>query len=160
MDLLEKRKRQAAYQRRYAAKYPEKVRENSLRWAKNNPERANALVVKYRTANPEKAKASAEKWKANNPEKLREVRARNNVKRRSNPSVPAWGNKFFIAEIYDLAQRRTKATGVEWEVDHIVPLCSKVVSGLHVEHNLQVILKTHNRAKSNKYWPDMPQQGV
>jgi 5-methylcytosine-specific restriction endonuclease McrA len=45
---------------------------------------------------------------------------------------------------------------VKHEVDHIVPLKSPLVCGLHVEHNLQVIPATQNRRKHNRVWPDMP----
>ena len=63
-----------------------------------------------------------------------------------------------MEEIYDLAARKTalKTGGVDrWEVDHIVPLQSPIVCGLHVEHNLQVIPASKNRSKHNRHWPDM-----
>lgn len=59
-------------------------------------------------------------------------------------------------EAHELAQLRMAATGVEWEVDHIVPLQSKLVCGLHNEFNLAVITKSENLTKRNYYWPDMP----
>ena len=69
---------------------------------------------------------------------------------------PAWANDFFIREAYHLAKLRTLATGYPWHVDHIVPLKSDLVCGLHVEHNLQVIPASENVRKQNFYWPDMP----
>ncbi|MGH7088389.1 MAG: hypothetical protein ACREE4_23275 [Stellaceae bacterium] len=45
----------------------------------------------------------------------------------------------------------TETTGIIHEVDHIVPLHGRTVSGLHVETNLQVIPKSVNRQKSNRY---------
>jgi hypothetical protein len=59
-------------------------------------------------------------------------------------------------EIYHLARIRTKSTGVIHHVDHIVPLRSKLVCGLHVPENLQVIEGKLNLRKNNKWWPDMP----
>lgn len=74
-------------------------------------------------------------------------------------ATPKWANHFFIEEIYELAQRRSKLKSgghAKWHVDHIVPLQSRLVCGLHVEHNLQVIPAIANRKKHNKFWPDMP----
>ena len=105
-------------------------------------------------AKPEKTKANNQRWYANN---LAWSTAKTQWRRAQKRHVtPAWANQFFISEIYDLAQRRTKATGIEWHVDHIVPLRSNIVSGLHVEQNLRVIPKSTNLAKGNRHWPDMP----
>lgn len=65
-----------------------------------------------------------------------------------------WSNRRKILLFYRLAQRLSMETGVEHEVDHIVPLQGRLVSGLHVEANLQVILKTENRRKFNHFQPE------
>jgi hypothetical protein len=41
-------------------------------------------------------------------------------------------------------------------VDHIVPLVSKFVCGLHCEANLQLLPGPENQRKGNRVWPDMP----
>jgi len=66
-------------------------------------------------------------------------------------ATPKWANRFFMAEAYELAQLRTKITGIHWEVDHIIPVKSKHVCGLHVEHNLQVVPANWNKTKSNSW---------
>lgn len=68
----------------------------------------------------------------------------------SKRATPTWAIPFFIGEIYHLAQLRTKVTGLNWEVDHIVPMMSDLVCGLHVETNLRVVPSQINRQKSNK----------
>ena len=59
-------------------------------------------------------------------------------------------NTLWMEELYDLAQRRTIITKIPWEVDHIIPLQNKIVCGLHVPWNMQVITRSENRTKSNK----------
>jgi hypothetical protein len=68
--------------------------------------------------------------------------------------IPAWLSEddiWMIKETYDLAAERTKLFGFKWDVDHILPMKGKLVSGLHVPTNLQVIPHTTNVRKSNTY---------
>jgi hypothetical protein len=68
--------------------------------------------------------------------------------------TPTWlaeTDLWMMQEAYKLAQIRTKKFGFVWEVDHIIPLQGRNVSGLHVPLNLQVIPRTFNRVKSNTF---------
>lgn len=153
----------------------DKKEENSARakrWRRENPEKAFELAKKYRAnnaekiakqkrldylANPAKKHALVAAWNKRNRDKC----AATTAKHRSaklNASV-SWGNSFFIEEVYALAKVRAKVCGGVWEVDHIVPLQSDIVCGLHWEGNLQVIPRMKNKSKSNRYWPDMPTNG-
>lgn len=55
-----------------------------------------------------------------------------------------------IAEIYDMAQRLTKLTGIYHVVDHAWPLKGKNSCGLHVPWNLQVVTHAFNVRKASK----------
>lgn len=66
-------------------------------------------------------------------------------------AMPQWADRERLAEFYREARRLTLATGVPHEVDHIVPLRHKLASGLHVPANLQVVTRTANRSKSNRF---------
>lgn len=56
-----------------------------------------------------------------------------------------------IQKFYTKAAKLTKQTGISHEVDHIVPLQGKNVSGLHVPWNLRVITAIKNRKKKNSF---------
>lgn len=140
-------------------------------WLDANPAKHNAASAKWRKKNPELALAAVKKWNKEHPKQAatnwanytKHHRAETNAKRsarraKQRRATPAWANKFFIEEAYDLAQRRTKAAVFKWEVDHIVPMKHPLVQGLRVEFNLQVIPQRTNRIKHNRYWPDMPQE--
>lgn len=148
---------------------PEKCRAHHDTWAGKNPEKCAGYWAKYYRANPEKCKASVSKWRKAHLEYgvaatvrwAKEHPAKHNAegkkyKARKLNAMPEWANQFYIDEIYDLAQRRAQLTGFKWHVDHIVPLRSKLVCGLHNEFNLQVIPASVNCSKKNRYWPDMP----
>lgn len=76
-------------------------------------------------------------------------------KRARHRATPSWGNRQKVLEIYEQARKISELTGVQHHVDHIVPLTSKRVCGLHNEFNLRVIPAADNLRKHNRTWPDM-----
>jgi len=66
--------------------------------------------------------------------------------------TPAWLDATAIAEIDSIYEycAALRNSGLRYEVDHIIPLQGKLVSGLHVPENLQVIHEFDNRSKANK----------
>lgn len=104
-------------------------------WQKDNTLKVNVKNAKWRKANPAKCNAKTSRRRAAKFQ-----------------ATPTWADKKAIERIY---QEASQMAG--YEVDHIVPLNSKIVSGLHVPANLQIIKCRENRSKGNKFWPDMPQ---
>lgn len=68
-------------------------------------------------------------------------------------AVPAWFGEFdnfVMNESIELCRLRAKATGVEWHLDHMIPLLARAACGLHCAANVQVIPERLNRRKNNK----------
>ncbi len=133
---------------------PDSMKKYQKKYKQNNPEKCREAIIKCILKNPENKKLSSARWTRNNKEKANSYCAKRYASKTN--STPRWANQFFIEDIYDLAHLRTKATGFKWHVDHIVPLRSKTVCGLHVEHNLQVIPASLNQSKGNRHWPNQP----
>lgn len=140
--------------KKWSAKNVEKLRTAKNAWNAKNREKARLRTIEWNKKNPEKRKLAAKEYREKNTAKIRTY----HVMRRAahDMAKPKWANEFFIEEIYDLAKRRTKVLGYPWHVDHIVPIQSPIVCGLHVEHNLRVITWMENQRKGNRHWPDMP----
>lgn len=144
----------AVLQRKWYKKNQEHQRSKNASWRAAHPERSNAFSANWRKLNPEKRRQVMKKYALSNQDKLNAIYARRRAAKKG--AVPRWANLFFISEAYHLAKLRTKMLGFPWHVDHIVPLQSPIVCGLHVEQNLQVIPGKLNQSKNNRVWPDMP----
>lgn len=72
-------------------------------------------------------------------------------------ATPGWADKKAIDQYYLIANFLSEELGIEFHVDHIVPLRSDIVQGFHAQGNLAVLPGFVNQGKSNCRWPDMPQ---
>lgn len=102
--------------------------------------------AKYREKNKEKIK----QYFVNS----RHISAKNTAVRRSRilQRTPKWLSKTDLFEIECIYKYcgALRNVGLKYEVDHIIPLAGKKVSGFHVPTNLQVIPMFDNRKKANK----------
>jgi hypothetical protein len=126
----------------------------------------------WREKHPDTKKASCARWNERNVERLREIKRASEERARSKDpgrfaakvarwrsskrkAEPVWADQEMIRGVYRLAAAYRKA-GVDAHVDHVVPLQSPLVCGLHVQDNLIVLPASENRSKGNRRWPDMP----
>jgi 5-methylcytosine-specific restriction endonuclease McrA len=68
--------------------------------------------------------------------------------------TPKWlndGHLFEIESVYNYCSA-LRRIGLNYHVDHIVPLQGKIISGLHLPWNLQVLPAKINWVKGNKLW--------
>ena len=136
------------------AKNKDRNKQRAIEWAKANPEAAKAANKRHNEKNKEIRAAKYAEWQKANRPKRNAVQARR--KATLLRATPAWADQDAITRIYAEAMRQQEETGIRKHVDHIVPLQSKIVSGLHCESNLRVMPATSNISKSNRHWPDMP----
>ncbi len=90
-------------------------------------------------------------WKSRNPDYVQlGVNVRRRRLRNASPPWLTAEHKLQIREMYLAARRLTRDTGVKHVVDHIVPLRSNEVCGLHVPWNLQILTHIENSSKGNR----------
>lgn len=117
-------------------------------YAKKSKEELSKKRRDYYEKNKEKILRNQSIWNKRNQGKVRHYkRVRKQKLKRAKTK---WFEKYMVERVYHEAALRG------WEVDHVVPLQSEKVCGLHCHDNLQILEKKLNRAKSNSVWPDMP----
>lgn len=110
--------------------------ERSRLWRQNNKSYVHARNKSYYASNKEKFRASKAK--------------RRSAKRQA---IPLWFSEFdhfAFQQAYELAAERKQETGIEWHVDHMIPLRARKCCGLHCADNIQVIPAVMNLEKNNK----------
>ena len=129
------------------------------------PKEQRAIATKnYYERNKKKCMEASIKWKKSSGmsyEYTKRSRAKNpslayfaNAKRHASKlqRTPSWLNKGELFELECIYKycASLRSIGLDYEVDHIVPLQGKTVSGLHAPWNLQVITGAENSAKGNR----------
>ena len=134
------------------AKNKEVSIERAIQWKKENTDKAKESNLKHYHRNKDINSKKHKAWaQANKGKVLARVRKYELAKINRTPQWLDKDDVWIIQEIYELSYKRTEMTGIKWHVDHIIPLQGKLVSGLHVPANLQVIPAIINMGKGNKF---------
>ena len=138
--------KRADYFREYNRREDVKNRKNE--WYEANREQ----VIQAAATRPlEVKRVYQQAWKERNTVWVRaDTKARRRKHRLATPKWLTREQKGQIRELYKIAITMTKTTGEQYVVDHIVPLRSEFVCGLHVPWNLRVIPRQENLLKSNQ----------
>jgi hypothetical protein len=125
----------------------EEVKERKHEWYQANRDK----VIQAAATRPAHVKRQYRNaWKENNKTQIRaDTKAR---RRKHRDATPPWltrKQKSQIRQLYQIAITNTQITGEQYVVDHIYPLRSEVVCGLHVPWNLRVVTQEENLRKSN-----------
>ena len=134
----------------------EKLKHKSQKWRKENPAKLKEYKLKTKDRekqwflddkkkNPAKYKERNKKWKQANKGL---VTFYTNNRRAQKLNATLEGYREELKEIY-------KNCPEGYEVDHIMPLMSNQICGLHVPWNLQYLTPKENRMKSNKIIGDL-----
>ena len=145
----ENKEKKLAYAKEYQQANKEKVAEYKKAYYLANKAKSNERTKAYHQENREKALETNKAWRQNN----RDIMNTHGAKHRAAKleRTVSWADSDAIKALYTEAQRLTEETGEQHHVDHIIPLRGKLVSGLHVENNLQVLTAYDNLSKSNTF---------
>ena len=137
LSLEEKQERRKKSLSKYREKNKEKIAAYTITYHQTHGELLKQKRRVYREANRHKA---AKHWADYHAGKLQRT--------------VSWEQEltdFVVEEAHHLRGLRDNLFSFKWDVDHIIPLRGKEVSGLHVWNNFQVIPSSVNRSKGNGY---------
>jgi len=129
----------------------ELIKEQKSKFYKRNVEKIKKYVREHYHRTFSDRQACSKRYRKNNRGLMLAFGARYRASKLQ--ASPSWANQDLIRAFYVEANRLSEETGIKHHVDHIHPLQHKLVCGLHVEQNLQILTAEANLRKSNRFIP-------
>lgn len=126
-------------------------RANDKYYSKNSV-KVNKRSIALRNMNIQKYKEYCKKYQKENSGKMSYHTSKYRTSKLHR--TPKWltpRDLFKIELMYAIADRLSRITKIKHEVDHIIPLQGKNISGLHIFENLQLLTASDNRHKKNRF---------
>lgn len=139
----------STYNKQYLANNRDALLLKKKSYREDNPEIISAYSKKYYLEHAEEQRQKTRQWKIDNRAKATAMERQRQATKLN--ATPAWSEKVSIESLYEAARYLTRLTGVQWDVDHEVPLKNKNVCGLHVFNNLRLLPHLANVRKGNRY---------
>ena len=146
----ENHERKKSVNREYYSRNREEKVVAQKEYYENNKHRLLAQQKEYYLANRQKIRAKQrEAYLRNHSDYVARARETRLSRKRRFVKWDLELTHFVFSEAIHLCSLREVLTGLKWNVDHMLPMKGKKVSGLHVWNNLQVIPKYLNAEKTN-----------
>lgn len=132
-------------------KNKDKTQQYMLKYRQDKREAIANKMRKYKAKHKEHLANYQKNYQQSNKAKICAISSKRRAAKLN--ATPEWLTKEQLEEIedfYEIAAAFKLYTGEEYQVDHIIPLQNKIVCGLHVPWNLQILTAKENIAKSNK----------
>ncbi|MHB1231584.1 MAG: hypothetical protein ACYCZQ_03235 [Burkholderiales bacterium] len=148
----EKKRQYLDRRKEYRDRNKEKIHQRFKEYRAENKERLYDDYLLWRSHNQEKVLEYNRRWKHNNKAHDNFISMQRHARKRK--AIPLWYEKQQVEYVYQRAKELSQIWFKTLEVDHIIPLSSKTVCGLHCFSNLQILEQSINRTKSNTYVTD------
>jgi hypothetical protein len=145
---------------KYYKVYNKNYKLNNKEYFKNYIKEKQEYLSQYKKAygkeNKDKISKAYKEYSIKNRPKLNEKHARRRAKKLR--ATPKWLTKLHISQMIEIYK---KANELKYDVDHIIPLYGKYMSGLHVPWNLRLLPSLENVSRPRNIKPfigDIPNE--
>lgn len=155
-----KQRREKGYETITPEKREKKIEYARKRWDENRDELNKKRMererinknwgIKKTITRSKGSTKNSKKWREENKARMRMHQMNSRVKKRYTPEIMSrWGelDEFVLLECFDVCMERKELTGIEWSVDHMIPLAR---GGAHSWDNFQPLPKSINILKKDR----------
>lgn len=136
-------------EREYRERNINLYKSRELKYREQHREKAKEVSANFYQENIDHCRQVRRNYSKNNRGRLNALEAKRHARKLN--ATPEWASSEKILKIYEACRQLTETTGIRYTVDHIIPLQSDFICGLHCEDNLQILTRDDNLKKSNNY---------